>query len=45
MSYALEQIVAHRSECAQKPLVFKSNFANQNTSASSGPPPEEAKDE
>ncbi|WP_267875454.1 hypothetical protein [Massilia sp. ZL223] len=44
MSYALEQIVAHRSECAQKPLVFKSNFANH-TSASSGPPPEEAKDE
>lgn len=41
----LEQINAHRKECAEKGLVFKSNFANQNKGAPPAPPPEETKDE
>jgi lambda family phage portal protein len=41
----LEQITAHRKECAEKGLVFKSNFANQNKGAPPAPPPEDTKDE
>lgn len=41
----LEQITAHRNECAEKGLVFKSNFANQNKGAPPAPPPEDTKDE
>lgn len=41
----LEQIMAHRKECAEKGLVFKSNFASQNKGAPPASPPEETKDE
>lgn len=40
----LEQIMAHRTECAEKGLVFKSNYANQNKATPPASPPPEPRD-